>query len=158
MRSSLMLLALILNACVGQRPDATTADGAEGSANVEEPDSTRDAADPGTKLEQCERLGALLETTETGTSIVNVNDRSKMDELAEKRRAAADEATALPLGDASLVTLRERYVELCKRMAGALEGVASPDADARSAAVKQHAALDADVATLVDDLNAACAD
>ena len=36
-------------------------------------------------------------------------------------------------------------------MAGALEGVASPDADARSAAVKQHAALDADVATLVDD-------
>ena len=62
MRSSLMLLALILNACVGQRPDATTADGAEGSANVEEPDSTRDAADPGTKLEQCERLGALLET------------------------------------------------------------------------------------------------
>ena len=60
------------------------------------------------------------------------------------------------IGDATLITLRDRYVDLCQRMASALEGVASPEAEARAAAVKRHETLDAEVSALVDDLNAAC--
>lgn len=150
----MMLVALTLAACgAGSEAPATPGTGVSDAPPEPMPQAPED---PGTKLEQCERLGALIEKTETGTNIVNVNDRSKMDELAERRRAAADEAAALPLGEVALIALRDRYVDLCRRMADALEGVASPDAEARATAVQQHEALDTDVTALVDDLNATC--
>jgi hypothetical protein len=157
MRPTMMLLALTLTCCGGgQSTPATAAVESEGAAagGADQEDAPADA---GTRLEQCERLGALIEETETGTTIVNVNDRSKMAQLAERRRAAADDAKALPLSEPSLVAIRDRYADLCGKMAEALEGVASPDADARAAAVKKHDALDADVSGLVDELNTACA-
>ncbi|MCA9625921.1 MAG: hypothetical protein KC731_43160 [Myxococcales bacterium] len=160
MRSLLLVLALGLGACAKptNTPHTAGGDGSTGGAAADAVDGevVGQGADPGPKHEQCERLGSLIEKTETGLSIVNVNDRAKMEELAGQRRTAADEAAALALGAADLVALRERYVTLCRGMADALVGVASPDADARKAAVKKHDDLDAGVSKVVDDLNAAC--
>jgi hypothetical protein len=150
-----MCLGVAVLACGKAGPIGTTPEAGQGVAATSDEASTADA-DAGTRKEQCERLGGVIEQVETGTSIVNVNDRPKMTALAAERRAAAQRAADVTVDEAALIAIRDRYAELCHAMATALDGVASPDRDARVAAVEEHSRLDADVGALVDELNAAC--
>ena len=75
---------------------------------------------------------------------------------AAAAETAAEEAAAVALDDPELTALQGRYVDLCKAMAEALEGVGSEDRQARVAAVQKHGELDGQVGALVDELNAAC--
>lgn len=155
MRSPLLLAVLTLVACASSPTPPKDAGGADLPASAEAEQAEAEGQ-PGTKVEQCERLGTLIERTETGRNIVNVNDRGKMDELADRRRAAADEAAAMTLAEAAVVSLRDRYVQLLRAMAQALSDVASADKTARHAAVQKHGELDAQITDLVDELNTAC--
>ena len=161
MRALLVVLVMVVGGCsagaAGSRPDAPAGTEVSEGDDVDD-ERARLLAQFKAKQRQCGTFGSHIEASEAGMAIVNLNDAAKLRQLATKRQQVGASTAELDISLPELVELRDRYRDDSDQMASALRETAEgKNVSQQKAALDRYRKLDADVTTLVDELNAFCA-
>jgi hypothetical protein len=167
--AGLVVAGLVVAACSSaSKGDASSPSGGDGEGNGEttqeeggpESDYDRKLRVAKERREQCETLATAVQKAEKpGQYIVNLNDASKLNELATEIEVGLSELEKLEITVDDLEALRARYLTAAKEMAGALHETANAKDDKmKKDALGRYRKLDARADSVIEEINWACSE
>ena len=150
---------LILGGCAGgPRPSEGGAEAATNQAAAPVDETPRERAIRTTKAKhgECDALTDAIQEEQEERNILNVNDSTSLEAVANKLRAAAKHIDDVDLSLNHLGSLRAEYTRLSRAKADAMATAADADDATRRKAIEHYHELDRQAGESIDDINDYC--